>query len=77
MSKYENTLTCKDFSIGDIVKMIKPELLNIKKGAIGKVTRIGDTYITIIWLNIELDGGGYYPYRFKKITKEEAVLELL
>ena len=73
----ENTLTCEDFKIGDIVRFIKPGELAIKSNTIGKVTRVGEVYLTIKWLSIDHEGGGYYPYRFEKITKEEAVLELL
>ena len=43
-----NTLTCEDFDIGDIVKMISPKTLLIRKGAMGKVIRITDEFLITI-----------------------------
>jgi len=75
----ENTSIC-DFNIGDLVKIIDSHWEDIKVNSIGKVVSVGKYYLRIKWLSpvkIGFEDGSYYPKRFKKITKEEAVIELL
>jgi len=70
-----------NFKKGDILKF-KSNEPSYRKEIIVKYIKDNEPYITVIYLNNGRDfrkgkEGNWYPWRFKKITKDEAFMELL